>query len=99
MIALFLALRKSDPGPPLSYKSRQARWIVRDPDTVRYTMSVRQNIKVAIAGVGNCAGALVQGVEYYRDRQGAALKGVMRHSIGGYLCGEIGCVPAVDQDP
>ena len=24
-------------------------------------------IKVAIAGVGNCANSLIQGVEYYRD--------------------------------
>ena len=24
-------------------------------------------IKVAIAGVGNCASSLVQGIEYYRD--------------------------------
>src|SRR5712672_260205 len=61
-------------------------------------MSVRQNIKVAIAGVGNCASALVQGVEYYRDRQGADLDGVMRHSIGGYRCGDIEFVSAFDVD-
>ena len=61
-------------------------------------MSLRQKIKVAIAGVGNCASALVQGVEYYRDRQGAALEGVMRHSIGGYRCGDIEFVAAFDID-
>jgi len=61
-------------------------------------MSVRQNIKVAIAGVGNCASALVQGVQYYRDRQGTALQGVMRHSIGGYRCGDIEFVAAFDID-
>lgn len=61
-------------------------------------MFPRQKIKVAIAGVGNCASALVQGVEYYRDRQGAALEGVMRHSIGGYLCGDIEFVAAFDID-
>src|SRR6266403_3896811 len=61
-------------------------------------MSVRQNIKVAIAGVGNCASALVQGVEYYRDRQGADLDGVMRTSIGGYRCGDIEFVAAFDID-
>src|SRR5262252_3330620 len=61
-------------------------------------MSVRQKIKVAIAGVGNCASALVQGVEYYRDRQGAALDGVMRPSIGGYRCGDIEFVAAFDVD-
>jgi myo-inositol-1-phosphate synthase len=61
-------------------------------------MSVRQNIKVAIAGVGNCASALVQGVEYYRGRQGAALMGVMRPSIGGYRCSDIEFVAAFDID-
>jgi myo-inositol-1-phosphate synthase len=62
------------------------------------TMTVQKKIKVAIAGVGNCASALVQGVEYYRDRQGAALEGIMRHSIGGYTCGDIEFVAAFDVD-
>jgi myo-inositol-1-phosphate synthase len=61
-------------------------------------MSVRGNIKVAIAGVGNCASALVQGVEYYRDRQGGALEGVMRPSIGSYRCSDIEFVAAFDID-
>jgi myo-inositol-1-phosphate synthase len=59
---------------------------------------MRQKIKVAIAGVGNCASALVQGVEYYRDRRGAALEGLMRPSIGGYRCGDIEFVAAFDID-
>ena len=53
-------------------------------EIVGASRSMQKNIKVAIAGVGNCASALVQGVEYYRDRQGAGIEGVMRHSIGGY---------------
>jgi myo-inositol-1-phosphate synthase len=61
-------------------------------------MTLRQNIKVAIAGVGNCASALVQGVQYYRDRAGDELEGVMRHSIGGYRCGDIEFVAAFDVD-
>src|SRR5215510_14294548 len=61
-------------------------------------MALRQKIKVAIAGVGNCASSLVQGVEYYRDRQGAALNGVMRPTIGGYRCGDIEFVAAFDID-
>jgi myo-inositol-1-phosphate synthase len=55
-------------------------------------------IKVAIAGVGNCASALVQGVEYYRSRQGSSFEGVMRRSIGGYRCGDIEFVAAFDVD-
>jgi myo-inositol-1-phosphate synthase len=59
---------------------------------------MRKDIKVAIAGVGNCASALVQGVEYYRDRQGAGIEGVMRHSIGGYNCSDVEFVAAFDID-
>ena len=61
-------------------------------------MSAHKNIKVAIAGVGNCASALVQGVEYYRDRHGTTLEGVMRPSIGAYGCGDIEFVAAFDVD-
>src|SRR5262249_4632278 len=61
-------------------------------------MTLRQNIKVAIAGVGNCASSLVQGVQYYRDRTGDELEGVMRHSIGGYRCGDVEFVAAFDVD-
>ena len=41
---------------------------------VRISDRMPKNIKVAIAGVGNCASALVQGVEYYRSRRNAALR-------------------------
>jgi myo-inositol-1-phosphate synthase len=57
-----------------------------------------KKIKVAIAGVGNCASSLVQGVEYYRNRQGASLEGVMRPSIGGYGCADVEFVAAFDID-
>ncbi len=57
-----------------------------------------RNIKVAIAGVGNCASALVQGVEYYRNRRNAAFEGVMRQTIGGYRCSDVEFVAAFDID-
>lgn len=44
---------------------------------------MQRNIKVAIAGVGNCASALVQGD---CNRRNVALEGVMRQTIGGYRC-------------
>ncbi|MGA7387078.1 MAG: inositol-3-phosphate synthase [Pseudolabrys sp.] len=59
---------------------------------------MQKNIKVAIAGVGNCASALVQGVEYCRNRQGSAVEGVMRHFIGGYSCSDVEFVAAFDID-
>jgi myo-inositol-1-phosphate synthase len=59
---------------------------------------MRKNIKVAVAGVGNCASSLVQGVEYYRDRSGSSVDGIMRQSIGGYLCSDVEFVAAFDVD-
>jgi len=59
---------------------------------------MQKTIKVAIAGVGNCASALVQGVEFYRNRNGVALGGVMRESIGGYSCSDVEFVAAFDVD-
>ncbi len=59
---------------------------------------MKKKIRVAIAGVGNCASSLVQGVEYYQDRRGAAVEGVMRQSIGGYVCGDVEFVAAFDID-
>ena len=59
---------------------------------------MQKKIKVAIAGVGNCASALVQGVEYYRHPQGRAIEGVMRPSIGGYGCADVAFVAAFDID-
>jgi myo-inositol-1-phosphate synthase len=67
-------------------------------EIVGASKSMQKDIKVAIAGVGNCASALVQGVEYYRDRHGVALEGIMRHSIGGYKCSDVEFVAAFDID-
>src|SRR5271154_6864407 len=58
---------------------------------------MQKDIKVAIAGVGNCASALVQGVEYYRNRRNAP-EGVMRQTIGGYRGSGGGFVAACDSD-
>ncbi len=55
-------------------------------------------ITVAIVGVGNCASALVQGIEYYRDHP-QATDGLITHSVGGYAVGDIHIVAAFDVDP
>ena len=42
-------------------------------------------VRVAIAGVGNCASSLVQGVEYYRDADpDDIVPGLMHVTLGGY---------------
>jgi myo-inositol-1-phosphate synthase len=53
---------------------------------------------VAIAGVGNCASALVQGIEYYRSRPGADVRGLMHPRIGDWGVGDIEFVAAFDID-
>jgi myo-inositol-1-phosphate synthase len=58
-----------------------------------------KKIRVAIAGVGNCASSLVQGVEYYRDADpNESVPGLMHVSLGGYHVGDVEFVAAFDVD-
>jgi len=46
---------------------------------------VLPEIRVAMAGVGNSAAALIQGIEYYRDaKEEAQVPGLMHVNFGGY---------------
>jgi myo-inositol-1-phosphate synthase len=55
-------------------------------------------IKIAIAGVGNCASSLVQGIEYYRGRSPEDAVGLMHWEIGDYRPCDIEVVAAFDID-
>jgi len=55
-------------------------------------------IRIAIAGVGNCASSLVQGIEYYRHYEGEIPEGLMHWEMGGYRPGDIEVVAAFDID-
>ncbi len=56
-------------------------------------------MRVAIAGVGNCASALVQGVWYYRDASSdERVPGLMHVEFGGYHVSDITFVAAFDVD-
>jgi myo-inositol-1-phosphate synthase len=56
-------------------------------------------IRVAIAGVGNCASSLVQGVEYYRNADpNEEVPGLMHVVLGGYHVGDVDFVAAFDVD-
>ncbi|HEU5449906.1 MAG TPA: inositol-3-phosphate synthase [Acidimicrobiia bacterium] len=58
-----------------------------------------RRIRVAIAGVGNCASSLVQGIEYYRDAQpGDTVPGLMHVELGGYHVRDVEFVCAFDVD-
>jgi myo-inositol-1-phosphate synthase len=56
-------------------------------------------IKLAIAGVGNCASSLVQGLEFYRDADPAEdVPGLMNVELGGYHVRDVEVVCAFDVD-
>jgi myo-inositol-1-phosphate synthase len=56
-------------------------------------------IKLAIAGVGNCASSLLQGLEYYRHADPAeTVPGLMHVDLGGYHIGDVSLVAAFDVD-
>ena len=57
------------------------------------------SVRVAIVGVGNCASALVQGVEYYRNApEDGFVPGLMRPRVGDYHVGDIEFSAAFDID-
>jgi myo-inositol-1-phosphate synthase len=69
------------------------------PSPDRRTRRDRRPIKVAIAGVGNCASALIQGVQYYRGADpGESVPGLMHVVLGGYHVGDLDFVAAFDVD-
>jgi myo-inositol-1-phosphate synthase len=55
-------------------------------------------IKIAIAGLGNCASSLIQGIEYYKNKNGNNAIGLMHWEIGGYKPDDIEVVAAFDID-
>jgi len=55
------------------------------------------SVRVAIAGVGNCASSLVQGVEYYKDAdENDFIPGLMHVNFGGYHIRDLEFVAAFD---
>jgi myo-inositol-1-phosphate synthase len=57
-------------------------------------------IRIAIAGVGNCASSLIQGLDYYKNikKSDDLVPGLMHNSLGGYLISDIKPVAAFDID-
>ena len=55
-----------------------------------------EEIRLAIAGVGNCASSLLQGIEYYRSAK--QIDGLCHAQIGGYAAKDIKVVAAFDVD-
>ena len=57
-----------------------------------------EKIKIGIIGIGNCASALLQGIEYYKDKDSKKTVGLMHWDIGGYKPYDIRVVAAFDID-
>lgn len=55
-------------------------------------------IRLAVAGVGNCASSLLQGIEYYRRPVSMETAGLVHPEIGGYRIHDIVPVAAFDID-
>jgi myo-inositol-1-phosphate synthase len=54
-------------------------------------------VRVAIIGVGNCANAFMQGLEYYKDAdENAFVPGLMHVNLGGYHIRDVEVVAAFD---
>ena len=59
----------------------------------------QEKVRVAIIGVGNCASAFVQGVEFYKDADPTqAVPGLMHVDLGGYHVRDIEFSAAFDID-
>ncbi len=58
----------------------------------------RRKIRIAIAGVGNCASSLVQGIAHYSQQPHGSAVGIMHETIGSYRVGDIQVVAAFDFD-
>ncbi|MCL4423006.1 MAG: inositol-3-phosphate synthase [Actinobacteria bacterium] len=56
-------------------------------------------IRVAVAGIGNCACSLAQGIQYYRNADPAEqVPGLMHVELGGYHVRDVEIVAAFDVD-
>ena len=57
----------------------------------------KAKVRVAIAGVGNCASSLIQALSYYRNAEGnAPVAGLMHPDLGGYRISDVEIVAAFD---
>ncbi len=57
-----------------------------------------ETIKIAVAGLGNCACSLIQGLHYYKDKSPEDAIGLMHWDIGGFTPAGIQVVAAFDID-
>src|ERR1700727_2386316 len=59
-------------------------------------MTAMSKIRIAIAGIGNCASSLIQGIHYYGQQDDTT--GLMHAEIGGWRIEDVEVVAAFDID-
>src|SRR5690625_4631770 len=70
-----------------------------DTLTARSFVLSNQKVRVAIAGLGNCATSLIEGVEYYKNASNQdAVPGLMHVQFGDYHVSDLEFVTAFDVD-
>lgn len=64
---------------------------------VSFKSLMKNTIKVAVVGVGNCASSLIQGLTYYKNiKDNHKVVGLMHTVLGGYRISDIDVVAAFD---
>jgi len=58
---------------------------------------LNREIRVALAGIGNCSSSLVQGIQHYSEKNSTTI-GIRRPKVAGYLAQDIKFVAAFDVD-
>jgi myo-inositol-1-phosphate synthase len=63
------------------------------------TTDATRTVRIAIAGLGNCANALIQGIHHYGDATvDTEVPGLMHVDLGGYHIGDLEIVAVFDVD-
>lgn len=70
----------------------------REINRMNKSESNQTKIRVAIAGVGNCASSLIQGITYYKQQEKKDGEGLIHSFIGNWAAGDIEIVAAFDVD-
>src|SRR5947207_13142189 len=79
----------------------QQRRHARVKFVLQQELPAMDRIRIAIAGVGNCASSLVQGIAYYASHNSNGhrdVTGLMHPELGGYRVEDIEVVAAFDID-
>lgn len=69
-----------------------------DHTKVKIGDNMDNKINVAIVGVGNCASSVVQGIQYYKNKEEKDVIGLMHYNLGGCKIKDIQVVLAYDID-